>query len=504
MRIYPFRMGLTRLWTVFFILLHLGGIADAALKEIDAENSQTANICSLLSNASLTNVTVTNCLDDPVKLLMVSQMLIKVTTGVPQRIVAPDGWDLISWNTLDERGFPIIQSQAKCLRLLSFAEKPAAVYALKTVTLGSKEQQTLTAPPHFTISHLTNESDEKTFVNIDTFDKNLSLSLQPTPRSFWSSMAKDYDFSTLAFQGDVVWPFLEEFRDKILSRANIVPKAFYKMIGESYLDYLKLMQGESQQKRPRIPLTIHTIWLSDKENPTEPKPEYSTWLAETMQVCPPKEGWKYILWINCQDMAIAKHPLTGVADTLEPFVEVRHVNTLPQDTEWFRIFELMLLQKNYGAASDVLRLIILKRLGGVYRDTDFKFIQSPLVLNNMLDFYSGMEGPQPIAACNAMIACKPNHPIIDCALDLIVQGASLKDCPDYLEPYLSKRVLRTLLHTGPMMLSMAFYQAGGRDDNRDVLFPPEVFFWPAYDKAGPRHKWPVQTAGIHYHKASWL
>ena len=61
---------MVRLWTVFFILLHLGGLAVAALPELDAENSQTASICSLLSNASLTNVTVTNCLDNPVKLLM--------------------------------------------------------------------------------------------------------------------------------------------------------------------------------------------------------------------------------------------------------------------------------------------------------------------------------------------------------------------------------------------------------------------------------------------------
>ena len=433
-----------------------------------------------------------------------SQRLIKVETGVPQHIDAPEGWDLISWNTLDERGFPVIKAQSKRLRLHSFADNTAAVYALKTVTLESKEQKTFTASPNFTFSHLAKEPGEKAFVNVDTFDGNLSLSLQPTRRCFWSSIAKDYDFSTLAFQGEVIWPFLEEFRDKILSQAGIDPRAFYQMIGESYIDYLQLMQGESQQKRPRIPLTIHTIWLSDQENPAEPKSEYSVWLAETMQVCPSKEGWKYILWINCQDLSIAKHPLAGVADTLEPFVEVRHVNTLPQGTEWFKIFEFMLLQQNYGAASDVLRLIILKLLGGIYRDTDFKFIQSPLVLNNMLDFYSGMEGPQPIAACNAMIACKPNHPIIDKALDLIVQGASSITWPVYLEPYLSRRVLRTLLHTGPMMLSMAFYQAGGEGDNRDVLLPPEIFFWPAYDKAGPRYKWPIQTAGIHYHKASWL
>ncbi|RZI45827.1 hypothetical protein [Candidatus Finniella inopinata] len=128
--------------------------------------------------------------------------------------------------------------------------------------------------------------------------------------------------------------------------------------------------------------------------------------------------------------------------------------------------------------------------------------QSPLVLNKLLDFYSGMESPQAIAACNAMIACKPNHPVIDEALDLIVKGASSETCPDFLRPY-TKMVYRTLLHTGPMMFGMAFYNGAKRGGNRDVLFPPDFFFGPAKNTTGSHYKWPLQTAGIHYHEQSW-
>ncbi|RZI45825.1 glycosyltransferase [Candidatus Finniella inopinata] len=374
---------MAKIWAFFLIALCLGiNAADSSHSQFDFECDQTTSISKLLSGSSLKKVTLTNDLDSPVKLLVVSQLVIKTTPGIPHRINAPDGWNLITWNTLDEKCFPVVISQVKHLRLLNYAGTPAVVHAVQAITLGSKKTEILTTPEHYSFSHLANAPDEQGFINIDTLEEDLKLIIQPTCRSFWASSARDYDFLRCAFQGDVGWPFLTDFRDKILPQAGIAPTAFYQKISDCYIDYQQLIEHEKPTRNPKIPLTIHTIWLSDESKPVEPKSEYSDWLAETMQVCQPEQGWKYILWVNCPNMTVAKHPLAGMAnralaDRLERFIEVKHVNSLPKNTQWFKIFESFMRQKNYGAASDTLRLIILKGTGGVYRDTDFKFTQSP-------------------------------------------------------------------------------------------------------------------------------
>ena len=127
----------------------------------------------------------------------------------------------------------------------------------------------------------------------------------------------------------------------------------------------------------RIPKIIHQIWVGQ-----HPRPTNLNFAINSVKRLHP--DWEYILWDN-QKVA-------------ELDLEVKYG---PE----------VVAQLNPGKWSDVVRLEVLARYGGVYLDLDFYACQPLDFLHENFDFYCGLVSDW-FDVSNGVIGCTPKHPLI--------------------------------------------------------------------------------------------
>lgn len=148
-----------------------------------------------------------------------------------------------------------------------------------------------------------------------------------------------------------------------------------------------------------IPPKIHFIWLGPNPYPEKSKQCLSSWQKY-------HPDWPIYFWSD--------HPQKW----------------LPQNVE-FRLVETPLLgsyaplyekSDNFGEKSDLLRLILLQKEGGLYVDHDVECRSSFAHLHKKYDFYAGLQtvGNHILQSSavlrNSIIGVTKNHPIIALAL----------------------------------------------------------------------------------------
>lgn len=263
----------------------------------------------------------------------------------------------------------------------------------------------------------------------------------------------------------------------------------------------------------RIPLITHTIWLTDRLNPTQFPVEFANYLLESVAVMPAAEGWVHNLWIL--NSAFMQGTIAGLAGT---GIQVRELYADAECTQltgcgefpYRKMFEDALGAKKYGMASDIARLVILLNEGGIYKDTDYRFGQSPIVLNCLYDSYYGLE-PQSVYLGNALMAAKPNHPITRKALELIDRNSDPSRKPGYLKECDGEMAWKTIIISGPGLTTLAHHLAAGTEGNRDIVLPHFIVYPLQGDKSYPGEMIITPTdpmaptnMGEHFWRSSWL
>lgn len=118
---------------------------------------------------------------------------------------------------------------------------------------------------------------------------------------------------------------------------------------------------------------------------------------------------------------------------------------------------------NLAVKSDILRLEVLYRYGGVYADADFLHLKS-FDDFTYLKFFTGHPDPDNIAA--GLIGCVPNHPIIKHVIDKM---NLVKSSPKHIAE---------IMTYGPQIFSNEILNGLNRlNTDLTVLFPP-TFFYP--------------------------
>jgi mannosyltransferase OCH1-like enzyme len=126
-----------------------------------------------------------------------------------------------------------------------------------------------------------------------------------------------------------------------------------------------------------IPRVFHRIWLGPSPLPDEFRHYGETWRRHN-------PGWEERLWSE---------------------------ETLPSGLHRHEVYELL---RQPAERSDILRLELLDRHGGVYVDTDFECVRPLEPLIDGLDFFCAYLKPGRVN--NAIIGAVPGHPIIRHAL----------------------------------------------------------------------------------------
>jgi mannosyltransferase OCH1-like enzyme len=124
-------------------------------------------------------------------------------------------------------------------------------------------------------------------------------------------------------------------------------------------------------------------------------------------------------------------------------------------------------ERNYGAKSDILRIEILYKYGGLYVDTDFECLNPDAFkqLHSLYDFYAGFHPADFRVFClvNALIGARPGHPVLK----------------GYLEELRTHYHTSTniLAKTGPGFFTLMFLKHAGKSlKDKDIAFGPSYFY----------------------------
>lgn len=239
---------------------------------------------------------------------------------------------------------------------------------------------------------------------------------------------------------------------------NVESDPFWKMVKVLYTTQIE--KKIDYRVEPTIPKIIHHIWLGSS-------------LPE-----------QYIIWRNTW---IKKHP------------DWQCILWTDKDVEALGLINKKMYDatSNYGEKSDIARVEILYRFGGLYVDTDFECLKSFDTLHHCLDFYAGLnEGPS--AVFNGLMASAPGHPILKAYIENMKRGEHEVDSTDAIVhrsgPHYFTKILKKYLR---------FHK------NRVVLFPTTFFYpWPWWHRFDNKReqilKWVrPETFAIHHWEVSW-
>ncbi len=179
-----------------------------------------------------------------------------------------------------------------------------------------------------------------------------------------------------------------------------------------------------------IPKIIHTIWIGDKKTP-EPVMLWSKLNPE----------YTHIHW----DEIALNRQMPGILTN--PFVLMYLSRKDKQHSD------------KYNGATNILRLLVLRKYGGIYFDADCIPLR-PLT-DDLLDneFFSAHENEEycPGTIANTVMGCVPRHPLISKMVD------GLSECPISTQ--------RSWIATGPMHLTRSLKEFTGQH----TLYPSYYF-----------------------------
>lgn len=214
--------------------------------------------------------------------------------------------------------------------------------------------------------------------------------------------------------------------------------------------------------KERIPKKIHWIWLGS------PLPEKYKKFQESWKKYHPH--WEFKLWTD-------------------------------KDVKNFEMKNKKLYDEaiNLGQKSDIFRLEILEREGGLYIDTDFECLKSFDLFHHLCDFYTGLGHSKNVVFYNGLIGSCAGHPILKECINSIKLTGSLID---------EDNIQKT---TGPWLLTRCFLKIAPTLTSANIAFPITFFYpFPNSHRIWSNNKNVVnsfikpESFCIHYWGCSWM
>ena len=224
--------------------------------------------------------------------------------------------------------------------------------------------------------------------------------------------------------------------------------------------YKKLIQAGPDSGAQRIPRILHQVWIGD-----DPIPDRLLRYQEKLHKLHPE--WEYRLCTT----------LDGLED-LGPETQ-RFVESAP----------------NVGILSDIMRMLMLHKHGGVYLDLDVE-LEKPLDdFAGYFDFLTSI-APEPlifncvchrseaVGVSNFLAGARPQHPILSSYFELVEERLKgPENWSELITPWDSGRhtdlqfiqsFQKTIYYTF-FPWEEAVLAAGNRDGSRDMVLPPTFF-----------------------------
>lgn len=250
--------------------------------------------------------------------------------------------------------------------------------------------------------------------------------------------------------------FIPQFSEKIEELENWI------FLANQFENWEKNQSNKIAHKIPKI---IHQIWIGS------PFPEkYKQW-AESWKI--KNKHWDYILWTEEKIVPLCNN----------------------EQKKWFYT------TKNFGPKSDLARLLILEKFGGIYCDTDFECLKSMDLFINTTTFFAGTIFSANPEIANGIVGSIPNHPLIQKTLKQLTAKTNK-----------TNKTIAILNETGPAFFTKILLQNKNDWTSTDVIFPTHYLYpFPNFEDTPDitlntiHEKFIKQNSyAIHYWDKSWM
>jgi hypothetical protein len=255
----------------------------------------------------------------------------------------------------------------------------------------------------------------------------------------------------------------------VMEQNNINYKYEDKEIVDTSLFKLLNLSNKDNYK---IPIITHHIYFTYDDNPVKLKDFFIEKMkANYSKLNDINDQWKHYIWTNNVDL---------FPDEIKNFHGVRLMNL--NEFRGHTLYSHLLssinkgnkLRAYYAEASDILRLMALQKFGGIYNDMDYE-IYNARVLSKLMqnfDFIGGRELPGEYSYYgNAFMAAKPDHPVINYAINKLIEYDQGK-LPEYIKYPCS---LFEKLYAPPL-LTISYMNANNVEGNLDVILPAWMIY----------------------------
>ncbi len=229
-----------------------------------------------------------------------------------------------------------------------------------------------------------------------------------------------------------------------------------KLLVHSKMHLLRILYEKNNpaqaklHKKQRIPKIIHQVWLGGEV------PEKFLAMQQSWKDHHP--DWEYRLWTDA-------------------------------DIEGLKLHNQKLFEEaqDYAQQANIVRYEVLYRYGGVYVDMDFACFAPLDHLHHCYDFYVGISNESIILLNNAIIGCKPEHPI-------------MKACVFERPGFWTKRL-------GPKYLTHQFYLTVNFFTKHVIALPCSYFYplpFPVPENTDPETFQKPESLAMHMWEGSWV
>lgn len=250
---------------------------------------------------------------------------------------------------------------------------------------------------------------------------------------------------------------------------------------EIVLNSLKKLQDNNVKLSdiPKIPTITHKIYFASPEGQTV----LSDFYIEELKLNYNKLNslgveWKHYIWTNKPELF--PQEITNIKA-----VEVKTIDEFKQHPAYSSLTDLIekgsKIRPYFAQASDLFRLAVIQKYGGIYSDLDYEIYNQHALLELMkkFDFLAGRELPDRFSFYgNAFLAAKPNHPVINEAVTRSVSNYDI-DIKDNEEPLYLRYPCNNydkLYFNGPVLITISYFSKNNIDGNNDVILPPWMVF----------------------------
>jgi mannosyltransferase OCH1-like enzyme len=232
------------------------------------------------------------------------------------------------------------------------------------------------------------------------------------------------------------------------------------------------IQSQNQNKTYSIPLITHHIYFTPNTNPKPIKETVASTISNSIsRLNNYNDKFIHYFWTN-------NPKIIPIEITKIPNVIVKDISEFKKDKLYPHLLSNIEKGQKHNMyfvqSSDILRIILLYKYGGIYHDLDYEIYNADILMQYIesFDFIAGIATatyPDFFYTSNAFIAAKPKHPVIAESAKIIQRNLDrIEPLPNYIKHPCS--IFHGLINSGgPTVITIAIYKK--LDNLRDILLP---------------------------------